>query len=57
MGRLGGGLALTLVGLAVLSGYIKDRRGHSRLLHQPPSPEAAFAGLGVAGVAAYRYLT
>jgi hypothetical protein len=56
MQRMGGGLALALGLLAVMSGYIRAdeaTRGyytnHLRL--------AAVAGLGVAGVAAYRFLS
>jgi hypothetical protein len=55
MQRLGGGLALALVGLAVLSGYIKADEA-TKGYYTNRLRLAAAAGLGAAGVAAYRYL-
>jgi hypothetical protein len=55
MQRLGGGLALALVGLAVLSGYIKADEA-TKGYYTNRLRLAAAAGLGAAGVAAYRFL-
>jgi hypothetical protein len=55
MHRLGGGLALALVGLAVLSGYIKADEA-TKGYYTNRLRLAAAAGLGAAGVAAYRFL-
>jgi hypothetical protein len=53
--RLGGGMALALVGLAVLSGYIKADEA-TKGYYTNRLRLAAAAGLGVAGVLAYRFL-
>ena len=55
MQRLGGGLALALVGLAVLSGYIKADEA-TKGYYTNRLRLLAAAGLGAAGVAAYRFL-
>ena len=55
MQRLGGGLALALVGLAVVSGYIKADEA-TKGYYTNRLRLIAAAGLGVAGVAAYRFL-
>ncbi len=55
MQRLGGGLALALVGLAVLSGYIKADEA-TKGYYTNRLRLAAAAGLGAAGVVAYRFL-
>ncbi len=54
MHRLGGGLAVALVGLAVLSGYIKADEA-TKGYYTNRLRLVAGAGLGAAGVAAYRY--
>ena len=54
MHRLGGGLAVALVGLAVLSGYIKADEA-TKGYYTNRLRLVAGAGLGTAGVAAYRY--
>jgi hypothetical protein len=56
MQRLGGGLALALVGLAVLSGYIKADEA-TKGYYTNRLRLVAAAGLGAAGVVAYRFLT
>ena len=53
--RLGGGLAVALVGLAVLSGYIKADEA-TKGYYTNRLRLLAGAGLGAAGVAAYRIL-
>jgi hypothetical protein len=53
MQRLGGGLALALVGLAVLSGYIRADEA-TKGYYTNALRLAALAGLGASGVAAYR---
>ena len=55
MQRLGGGLALALVGLAVLSGYIKADEA-TKGYYTNRLRLIAAAGLGTAGVLAYRFL-
>jgi hypothetical protein len=55
MQRLGGGLALALVGLAVLSGYIRADEA-TKGYYTNRLRLAAAVGLGAAGVAAYRFL-
>jgi hypothetical protein len=55
MQRLGGGLALALIGLAVLSGYIKADEA-TKGYYTNRLRLAAAAGLGAAGVAVYRFL-
>jgi len=55
MQKLGGGLALALVGLAVLSGYIKADEA-TKGYYTNRLRLVAAAGLGAAGVAAYRFL-
>ncbi len=55
MQRLGGGLALALAALAVLSTYIKADEA-TRGYYTNRLRLVAAAGLGVAGVVAYRYL-
>jgi hypothetical protein len=55
MQRLGGGLALALVGLAVLSGYIKADEA-TKGYYTNRLRLLAAAGLGTAGVLAYRFL-
>ena len=54
--RLGGGMALALVGLAVLSGYIKADEA-TKGYYTNRLRLASAAGLGVAGVAVYRFLS
>ena len=53
--RLGGGMALALVGLAVLSGYIKADEA-TKGYYTNRLRLLAAAGLGTAGVLAYRFL-
>jgi len=53
--RLGGGIALALVTLAVLSGYIKADEA-TKGYYTNRLRLAAAAGLGAAGAAAYRFL-
>ena len=55
MQKLGGGLALALVGLAVLSGYIKADEA-TKGYYTNRLRLVATAGLGAAGAAAYRFL-
>jgi hypothetical protein len=55
MQRMGGGLALALGLLAVMSGYIRADEA-TRGYYTNRLRLAAVAGLGVAGVAAYRFL-
>ena len=55
MQRLGGGLALALAALAVLSGYIKADEA-TKGYYTNRLRLAAAAGLGAAGVVAYRFL-
>jgi hypothetical protein len=52
--RLGGGMALALVGLAVLSGYIKADEA-TKGYYTNRLRLAAAAGLGAAGAVAYRF--
>jgi len=56
MQRLGGALALALAGLVVLTGYIRADEA-TRGYYTNRLRLAAFAGLGAAGVAAYRILS
>jgi hypothetical protein len=55
MQKLGGGLALALVGLAVLTGYIKTDEA-TKGYYTNRLRLLAVAGLGAAGVVAYRLL-
>src|SRR5206468_1621904 len=56
MQGMGGGLALALALLAVMSGYIRADEA-TRGYYTNRLRLAAVAGLGIAGVAAYRYLS